>query len=69
MAAKFSPGDKVKCLRSSGYPQLKEGESYTVVKYEDQYVDIHFTWPEYLQVQVDSARTVWCHAHRFERID
>ena len=61
----FEIGDKVKCLNSSGYPQLREGETYEVLKYEERDPSQHFTWPAYVAVKIDDERSAFCHASRF----
>lgn len=61
----FKVGDKVKCLYTSGYPQLKEGAEYTVLTYEAPCVTPKFTFPAYTQIDIGDGRTVWCHARRF----
>ena len=59
---------KVICRVSRGY-NLKEGETYEVVKFIPQLITPNFTFPRYVVVVDDNGKQAQGHAYRFNMPD
>lgn len=63
----FKDGQKVVCLDSDGYIDLKRGEVFTVDKYIPKNPTENYTWPAYVEIKFGD-RKICCHATRFKAI-